>query len=281
MNYTKSILILLVLCLCIVPAIATSSDYTSKYVATNNLPYYQYGWLSGSIRCGVNDFTSQIGIRNDNVPNGTYDFYNIAPDGRFLDHNGNVGIALLPGGYSLYLPDGNGGHAEYSHADIVAGVYSFPEKDLLGHSVSPAPIIAPTATPTPEPTRKIIIIDAIYGAEWTTPGVCPMTFRSICKPVEHGTFVNIRPEIQKLVNNGHYTFKFDVATIADDSGNALAVIPSGDPVPGIVKYAVITYLDNHGLHQKWVMEQDYRNPYTDGSAQIPYHAPTTATTVTL
>lgn len=140
---------------------ATGVD--SKYVATSAFDVIQpidkmTGTLQGSIRCGYNTLTPVVGIRNDANPdgvNGTFTYFPILPNGKFGDVNGNEGIQLVPGSYTLYLKDGNGGQPEISHATIVANTISNPEIDLLGHAVSG------------DATHKVVytILKASYGGE--------------------------------------------------------------------------------------------------------------------
>jgi len=279
MNYTKSILILLVLCLCIVPAIATSSDYHSKYSNPTLITVGTTGFLEGTIRCGVNDFTKEIGVRNDANPlgkNGSFTYYPISPDGKFADFNGNSRIELIPGSFSLHIVDGQGGQPEDSHVTIVAGQISYPEKELLGHAVSPASNKFATPETSPiESNGKIRILSAYYGARWVT-----YTNRG---STEHGQYIQIGSLLQHQIDLGYTSFKFNIATITDASGNALVTIPSGDPVPGIVKNVIVIYTigNNPIWHVKEVMEQDYHNPYTYPSAQVPYLPLTPQTVLTL
>ena len=119
-----------------------ASDVTSKYRDIDpvkelaNSPAMAVGTLQGNIRCGYSTLTPEVGVRNDVNPNGTFTFFPILSDTRFGDLNGNADIQLIPGSYTLYLPNGNGGQPEYSHATIVAGKFSQPEKELIGHCVS-------------------------------------------------------------------------------------------------------------------------------------------------
>jgi len=133
-----------------------ASDVTSKYRDIDpvkelaNSPDMSVGVLQGNIRCGYNTLTPKVGIRNDLAgANGPFTYFPILSDGRFGDLNGNADIQLIPGSYTLYLPDGNGGQPEYSHATIVAGKFSRPEKDLLGHAVSSLPAEVKSA-PSPD-----------------------------------------------------------------------------------------------------------------------------------
>jgi len=112
------------------------SGVTSKYKDIDpvkelaNSPAMSVGVLQGNIRCGYNTLTYEVGVRNDlEGENGTFTFFPIQPDGTFE-------IELIPGSFTLYLPDGNGGQPDYSHATIVAGKFSQPEKELIGHCVS-------------------------------------------------------------------------------------------------------------------------------------------------
>lgn len=159
---TTSILILaLALCLCFVlPVAAVGTYYENKYVERNAFDSQQpidkvTGTLKGSVRSGFNVFTNEIGVRNDVNPdgvNGTFEFYPINPDGTFE-------ISLIPGSFTLYVKDGNGGQPEYSHATIIANSVSNPERDIIGHAASGA-----DATCVPFYT----IIDAKYGIAHTT-----------------------------------------------------------------------------------------------------------------
>jgi hypothetical protein len=156
MKYTNIMFIALALCMVLAVAPVTAvwengnwvessnavhdaqTGVDSKYVATSafgDAP--TVGILRGSIRSGYSTLTPKVGIRNDLAgENGTFTYFPILADGKFGDLNGNVDIELIPGKYTLYIPDGNGGQPEYSHATIVAGVISYPEKELLGHAVS-------------------------------------------------------------------------------------------------------------------------------------------------
>ena len=156
MNY-KHLFTILTICVCLAaPAMAVSAHYESKIVPTVTDAPITYGTLSGSIRCGYNTLTKEIGIKNDADPTGTYRYFPILPDGRFGEYVGDetkYDIDLIPGNFTLYLADGNGGQPEYSHAIIVAGQKSNPMIDLKGHAVSSEDkkTISPVPTITPSP----------------------------------------------------------------------------------------------------------------------------------
>ena len=75
-------------------------------------------------------FAPAIGIRNvissDESP---FKFFPVLPDGTFEED-------LIPGNFTLYIPDGNGGQPEYSSVMVVAGKISYPSKELLGHAAT-------------------------------------------------------------------------------------------------------------------------------------------------
>jgi hypothetical protein len=140
------------------PVMAANVDnelYINKYVERNSFDSQQpidkmTGILKGSVRCGLNTFTNEVGVRNDAIPdaaNQSFEFYPINPDGTFE-------ITLIPGSFTLYLKDGNGGQPEYSHATIIANSISNPEHELLGHAIPPA---------IGKVVDKIVILKATYG----------------------------------------------------------------------------------------------------------------------
>jgi len=140
MNY-KHLFTILMICVCLAaPAMAVSAHYESKIVPTAPDTPITYGTLVGSVRCGYNTLTKEVGIKNDLDVTGSYKFIPIRPDGTFEE-------ILIPGNFTLYLADGNGGQPEYSHATIRANEKSMPEVDLLGHAVSP-----PNKISSPQPT---------------------------------------------------------------------------------------------------------------------------------
>jgi hypothetical protein len=102
------------------------------------------------------------------------------------------------------------------------------------------------------------------------------------KDGKHGKYVDITHQLQTLVNGGDTSFQFDVATIDGLTKGDSAQVVGGDPVPGIVKNAIVIYSDNHFpyIHVKTVMEQDVGSymPPTPGSGALPY-IPVTMDTV--
>lgn len=157
MNNTKLVLIALALCLCFVlPASAVWSngnwvpedalngytvDYNPQSGVTSKLkpidiaaelkesPQSYVGVLKFNLRCGYSTLTREVGIRNDAVPNGAFTFYPIQPDGSFETE-------LVPGNFTVFLPDSNGGQPQTSRVTIVAGQVSYPFNEMLGHAVS-------------------------------------------------------------------------------------------------------------------------------------------------
>ena len=138
MNYKTLIVIALALCLCVSPALAVGKFYENKIVPYdgvaefNALPQNLHGTLQVHLRSSDNFLTPEIGIKNQIEPNGTFRFFPILPDGTFE-------MQLIPGRYDLFLKDGNGGQPEQSTALIIAGMTSYPERELLGHAYSGSP----------------------------------------------------------------------------------------------------------------------------------------------
>lgn len=125
---------------------AVSDNYVSKIVPTPTDAPVLYGTLSGSIRCGYNTLTKEVGIKNDADLLNEFHYFPIRPDGTFEEQ-------LIPGNFTLYLKDGDGGQPETSHAVIVAGKTSQPMNELKGHAVSPkTDEIKAKPTPIPTPT---------------------------------------------------------------------------------------------------------------------------------
>jgi hypothetical protein len=129
MNY-KTLFTILLICVCLTsPAMAAGQFFESKIVPTEPYTSVGYGTLYGSIRCGYNTLTKEVGIKNNLDLNGSYKFFPIRPDGTFEE-------ILIPGTFALYLPDGNGGQPEYSSVTIRANERSYPERELLGHGIT-------------------------------------------------------------------------------------------------------------------------------------------------
>jgi len=138
MNANKIFLLLVILMACVTPALAVGKFYENKIVPYdgvaefNALPQNLYGTLQVHLRSSDNFLTPEIGIRNQLEPNGTFRFFPILPDGTFE-------MQLIPGRYDLFLQDGNGGQPEHSTALVVAGMTSYPERELLGHAYAGSP----------------------------------------------------------------------------------------------------------------------------------------------
>lgn len=245
------------------PAIALSSD-----------PYTVGGKAYGSVRAGYSTLSPEITVTNDLFPDSNQTMVILVqPDGKFEIPAWNEGV-LSPGNYTAVLDNFNLPD-ETVHFQINAG------KDtrfaFIGQAASSAPKVE--ATPTVKPTEKIHIVSAVYGATWityTTSGKHQI-------PHTNGQYVDVRSELQQLVNGGDTSFTFDVATIHGlTKGDSVSI--GADPDQGIVKNAIVTYTDNHFpfIHIKVVMEQDFNNPYPQSdSVHVPYHAPTSQTTLNL
>lgn len=217
MNYTP-LIITLALCLCIVPAIATSSDYTSKYANPSLVTPETTGILTGHIRCGYNVFTTEIGIRNDILGDkGEFTFYPINADGKFWQ-------TLIPGNFTLYLKDGNGGQPEYSHAVVAAGRISNPEIDILGHAISPS------SKPIEQPVIKsITICSAVYIPNEFK---CTIKDGKSCYPI-YWIQTDVKSKVQALVNT------MPSFAVSND-------VLGGDPAYGWQKRLDVIYVNDGG-----------------------------------
>lgn len=208
---------MLVLSILIVPVMASSSDYVNKYTDTPANPTQETGLLIGSIRCGMNTFTHEIGIRNIIAVNQSYTMTPIQPDGKFS-------VDLIPGNFSLYLPDGNAGFPEYSTATIKAGQISYPESELLGHAVTEfVPEVAPA------PSLNIKVCSAVY-----IPDEFKCTIKNDkgkCYPVNWGQTI-VTSKVQQLVN------AVSSFTVTDDV--------LGDPAYGWKKRLDVIYVTGDG-----------------------------------
>lgn len=160
MNAKHIILVALILVLAVSPALAVGQYYENKVVdynlvaEYNSMPESAYGTLRGSLRCGDNILTPEIGVRNDLTPEVGFTMFPIAPDGTFE-------FQLIPGTFTLYLPDGNGGQPEYSHATVSARQISYPEIPLLGHAYTTDGDDAQVVESKPH--AKFVILFASYG----------------------------------------------------------------------------------------------------------------------
>jgi hypothetical protein len=159
MNYTKIVFIALALCLCLVLPVSAEhvwnndnfvdadelAGYTivhdpvtgvdSKYVATSPFDAVQpvdtmTGTIHVNVRSGYNTLTQEIGIRNDAIqdaPNASFAFYPILPDG-------TAELQVVPGQFTLYIPNSNGGQDEFAPATVAAGKITYVA--MLGHAGS-------------------------------------------------------------------------------------------------------------------------------------------------
>jgi hypothetical protein len=103
-----------------------------------------YGTVKIMLRCGYNTLSKSVEISNDIRPDLNHTF-DINPDGY-------VEIDLIPGNFTAYLRDGNGGQPETQHFTIAPQKLSYVT--FLGHAVAPRQAIKPKITikPTPTPT---------------------------------------------------------------------------------------------------------------------------------
>ena len=120
----------------------------SKYKATPVFTEPQQnallvGTIKVIVRSGYNTLTPEVGVRNDANPdgaNGTFKFYPIQPDGI-------AEIEVIPGEFTLYIPNSNGWQDEFAHATVAGGKVT--PVAMLGHAVSgsPAKVVAPAPSP--------------------------------------------------------------------------------------------------------------------------------------
>ena len=123
--------------------------YENKYADTNpatelaNSPDLLTGTVIINLRCAGNTLSPTVEIWNDLAPEDKLT--------RDIMPNGELEEQLIPGNFTAYLPDGNGGQPETAHFNIVAQKIS--RVTFTGHAVSQAetPQIEPEPTETPEP----------------------------------------------------------------------------------------------------------------------------------
>ena len=217
--------------------------------------------------------------KNDLAPGAAPMLVDVSPDGTFEIPAWNNGV-LSPGNYTATLDNFNLPD-ETVHFPVVSDRKTFIT--FIGQATTGLAKVDAIPTPTP-PHGDIHILSAVYGATWITYTTETVRGHSHQVPHSNGQYVNIRSELQNLVNGGDTKFQFDVATIRGLTNGDSATLAGGDPDQGIVKNAIVTYTDNHFpfLHVKTVMEQDFNNPYPQSdSVHVPYHAPTSQTTLTL
>lgn len=123
--------------------------YESKYADTNpitdlvNSTDLKVGTVIINLRCAGNTLSPTVEIWND-----------LAPEDKIIRDimpNGELEEQLIPGNFTAYLPDGNGGQPEIAHFNIVA--QKIARVTFTGHAITQtAPeIIAPKPTQTPGP----------------------------------------------------------------------------------------------------------------------------------
>jgi len=170
MNYKSLMIIALALCLCLVLPVAAIwnngnwidehandgynvihdpvSGVDSKYKATPMFTEPQQnallvGTIKVIVRSGYNTLTPEVGVRNDANPdgaNGTFKFYPISPDGI-------TEIEVIPGQFTLYIPNSNGGQDEFAHVTVAGGKITYVA--MLGHAVSGSPAKVVSASTCP------------------------------------------------------------------------------------------------------------------------------------
>ena len=123
--------------------------YESKYADTNpaadlaNSTDLMTGTVIINLRCAGNTLSPTVEIWNDLAPEDKI-IRDIMPNGEFEEQ-------LIPGNFTAYLPDGNGGQPETAHFNIVA--QKIARVTFTGHAITQtAPeVIAPQPTETPGP----------------------------------------------------------------------------------------------------------------------------------
>jgi hypothetical protein len=179
----------------------------SKYKATELYTQPQKealltGTIKVIVRSGYNTLTPEIGIRNDANPdgvNGTFKFYPIQPDGI-------AEIEVIPGKFTLYIPNSNGGQDEFAYDVTVAGGKVTPVA-MLGHAVSGAIGI-----------RRMSVTTNIDGCDVYLNGLkvvkdelinVPESTKTVCKRVKiiDQPYVPAVPGIAEI---GHWVTVIDV-----------------------------------------------------------------------
>lgn len=278
MNYKPFVLIALALCLCVsFPASAMwdngnwvpddanvgyqvvhnpVSGVDSKYKAIpqtiedRSPGESMQGILRGSIRCGYNTLTREVGIRNDANPdgvNGTFTFFPILPNGMFGDLDGNQDITLIPGNFTLFLKDGNGGQPEYSHARITANEISYPEVELKGHAISSSVIEIPVVEPT------VKICSAFYYPDMhkkPIDGHVKLTWKN------HFGIADVTSAVRSRVNGGQTTFEVSNTNLG------------GDPAYGWYKQLTVVYVTGEGSCRH---SCDWKSQTVDEGSLITLH----------
>ena len=225
MNANKILLLLVILMACVTPALAVGKFYENKIVPYdgvaefNALPQNLYGTLQVHLRSSDNFLTPEIGIRNQIEPNGTFRFFPILPDGTFE-------MQLIPGRYDLFLQDGNGGQPEHSTALVVAGMTSYPERELLGHAYAGSPEVT-----EPVVITDIHICSALYYPDRNKDpidGHVKLTWEN------HFGIAGVTGSVRALVNGGQTTF-----VVSNDN-------LGGDPAYGWYKKLTVVYVVGEG-----------------------------------
>jgi hypothetical protein len=120
--------------------------FTNQYVEIKN-DVSTTGQFFGHIRAATNVSSNEVVVigpaGQKNVP--------VDPDGTFEVTN------LVPGKYTVYLLDGNGGQFEQSSFTVNAGGVSHLDSEILGHAFS--------ATDGGKQPDVIVITEATYGAQ--------------------------------------------------------------------------------------------------------------------
>lgn len=124
--------------------------YENKYADANpitalkNSTQLMTGTVIVTLRCAGNTLSPTVEIWNDLDPE-TKLIRDIMP-------NGELEEPLIPGNFTAYLPDGNGGQPETAHFNIVA--QKIARVTFIGHAISQedaSRVVAPQPTTTPIP----------------------------------------------------------------------------------------------------------------------------------
>jgi len=269
-NYTKTILIALALCLCMVlPVAATGYDYTSKYVnndpANSVAPLDASGWVAFSIIAGgAQDKT--VWVVNKQV-NASPFVCTFNPDKSDIDGqnpqytqievpgSGTTGpLQWANGEFDAYLQNGNGNQCEHiSFKAGGGGPSSATQVVFQGAAVSQ---LGEVDLGTPAKEDKICILFATYGMK---KKVCPEQSEVSKKPRPPrcewvGGYDIVTHEVKTVVGMGYNSFVFSNGWAGDYSGgiyddpisrNLLQAI--NDPAKDQVKEVYILYMKNGHL----------------------------------
>ena len=216
---TKIIGIAIILMMVAIVSVSALDDpkvpgFTNQYVAINiTSDVSTTGQFFGHIRAATNVFSNEVVVigpsGQKNVP--------VNPDGTFEVTN------LVPGKYTVYLLDGNGGQFEQSSFTVNAAGISHLDNEILGHAFS-----AQDAGKQPD---VIVVSLATYGNQYTIPG----------------TYVTVTQQVQSVIDQGHRSF-----FLFNNAQNPGGIFGQGnvllaqiiDPAPGQVKKVHIEYTLN-------------------------------------